>query len=73
MLDEMYYGSPPSQSVQNKQEEDLMQIQMTPVVISGTCMGSVEMEPCGLGTTEQSGVSSYILETNVLCLDIQMM
>ena len=35
------------------------QIQMTPVVISGTCMGSVEMEPCGMGTTEQCGVSSY--------------
>ena len=57
-----------------------MRIQTTEVVICSTSLltsslhhiqGSVEIEPCGLGTSEQWDVSS--LETKVLCLDIQMM
>ena len=57
-----------------------MQIQTTAIVISSTslpavwttCMqGSMEIEPCGLGTFEQWGING--LETKVLCMDIQVM
>ena len=59
----MYYGStPPEASAEEIKEEDQMQIQTTGVVISSTSLltsslnhlqGIMEIEPCGLGTSEQ--------------------